>query len=222
MALNFGVRSLSPFLEFSSPFVYPIMKHWLANAAPGRRTSSRKESLRGQRSFLDSSSMSQKLQWMDLQMRVPEYLEDLRGLSRQAQNKIESFLQLPQIGQRRRSTLVLNEEGGEGYRSSSANRRSSRSVSRSSFTRPLVSTTATEERKRQGREVEDKRLRQGSVVEVPVDPKHWLLQSLRLQDRELQELFDQVHHSFHTRFSVNKFSIVYYESAMCRWKTCQR
>lgn len=137
--------------------------------------------------------MSQKLQWMDLQMRVPEYLENLRGLSRQAQNQNEqSFLHLPQLGQRRRSTLVLNEDGGEGYRSSTANRRTSRSVSRSSFTRPLVSTTATEERKRQGREVEDKRLRQGSVVEVPVDPKHWLLQSLRLQDRELHELFDQV------------------------------
>ena len=171
------------------------------------------ESLRGQRSFLDSSSVSQKLEWIDLQMRVPEYLENLRGLSRQDRRREsalsggeELFSRLPQLGQKRRSTLVLNEDGGEGTgalpwfnRSSSANRASftrpsirEGSVSRSSFTRPLVSKTATEERKRQGREVEDRERRHGSVVEVPVDPKHWLLQSLRLQDYELQELFDQV------------------------------
>lgn len=150
--------------------------------------------------------MSQKLQWMDLQMRVPEYLENLRGLSRQAVNRDVLHgdeAHLPQLGQKRRSTLVLNEDAGEGTgqlpwfnRSSSANRgsftRTSRSVSRSSFTRPLVSKTASEERIVQGRAVEDRRARQGSVVEVPVDPKHWLLQSLRLQERELQELFDQM------------------------------
>lgn len=145
-------------------------------------------------------------------MRVPEYLENLRGLSRQAHNRDalhrdeQSFSHLPQLGQKRRSTLVLNEDGGEGMgqlpwfnRSSMGNRGSfvrpsirEGSVSRSSFTRPLVSKTATEERKGQGRAVEDRRARQGSVMEVPVDPKHWLLQSLRLQERELQELFDQV------------------------------
>ena len=160
--------------------------------------------------------MSQKLEWIDLQMRVPEYLENLRGLSRQARRR-ESALsadepssglsRLPQLGQKRRSTLVLNEDGGEGAgalpwfnRSSSGNRVSlmrpsirEGSVSRSSFTnRPLVSKKATEERKRLGREVEDRERRHGSVVEVPVDPKHWLLQSLRLQEYELQELFDQV------------------------------
>lgn len=166
--------------------------------------------MRGQRSFLESSSMSQKLQWMDLQMRVPEYLENLRGLSRQAHQRDALHADehsFSQLGQRRRSTLVLNEDRGEGTgqqlpwfnRSSMANRGSfmrpsirEGSVSRSSFTRPLVSKTATEERKGQGRAVEDRRARQGSVMEVPVDPKHWLLQSLRLQDRELQELFDQV------------------------------
>lgn len=155
-------------------------------------------------------------------MRVPEYLENLRGLSRQARHgeaeePLSALSRLPELGQKRRSTLVLNEDRGEGSvglpwfnRSSSGNRGSilrpsireaspmrgsirEGSVSRSSFTsRPLVSKTATEERKRHGREVEDRVARHGSVVEVPVDPKHWLLQSLRLQDYELQELFDQV------------------------------
>jgi len=150
--------------------------------------------------------MSQKLQWMDLQIREQKYLENLRGLSRQAHNRDALHTDeshLPQLGQKRRSTQILNEDGGERTgqlpwfnRSSSANRgtfqRPSRSMSRSSFTRPLVSKTATEERIVQGRAIEDRRARQGSVMEVPVDPKHWLLQSLRLQDRELQELFDQV------------------------------
>ena len=38
----------------------------------------------------------------------------------------------------------------------------------------------------------DRKLARGSVVVLPADPKHWLLQSLRLQESELQELFDQV------------------------------
>ena len=38
----------------------------------------------------------------------------------------------------------------------------------------------------------DRKLVRGSVVVLPADPKHWLLQSLRLQESELQELFDQV------------------------------
>ena len=151
-------------------------------------------------------------------MRVPESLENRRGMSRQARRRdsaipAEDSLvpRLPQLGQKRRSTLVLNEDGGEGagalpwfnrssIRESSTGSRGfftrlsirEGSGSRSSLLRPLISKTATEERKREGRAVEDRIARHGSVVEVPVDPKHWLLQSLRLQDYELQELFDQV------------------------------
>lgn len=109
----------------------------------------------------------------------------------------------PQLGHKKRSTLVVDEGTGEAAvsfnRSTNMTNRLTfkrqvreGSVSRSSFTKPLVSTTATEERKRRGTAVEDRRAHQGSVVEVPLDPKHWLLQSLRLQDYELQELFDQV------------------------------
>lgn len=101
--------------------------------------------------------------------------------------------------------------------------RPSRSVSRSSFTRPLVSKTATEERKGQGRAVEDRRARQGSVMEVPVDPKHWLLQSLRLQDRELQELFDQVCSITVSEIRVSEIELartLYCETEICEVSVC--
>lgn len=113
--------------------------------------------------FLDAASISQKLNWIGLQMRVPEYLANLRGNSRDTNYKDEQ----PQAGSynlgHRRSTLVLREEDFEGLRE----RRSSKYVP-------------------------NERKARTSIVVLPVNPKQWLLQSLRLQESELQELFDQV------------------------------
>ncbi|XP_073386529.1 uncharacterized protein [Physcomitrium patens] len=168
---------------------------------PAKRSSSQQELQRGHG---DNLLVSQKLDWIDLQMRSSEYLKNLRGFPRLSITTEEPLhMGRPQLGHKKRSTLVVDEGMGEAAvsfnRSTNMTNRLTfkrqvreGSVSRSSFTKPLVSTTATEERKRRGTAVEDRRAHQGSVVEVPLDPKHWLLQSLRLQDYELQELFDQM------------------------------
>lgn len=117
----------------------------------------------GNKEFFNNASVTQKLDWIGLQLRVPEYLENLRGASRDAVYRDENpQLGVPFLGHRRSSLVLREDDEGDG----------------------------------EGRKVVvpfmDRKLARGSVVVLPVDPKHWLLQSLRLQESELQELFDQV------------------------------
>jgi hypothetical protein len=128
-----------------------------------RKKSSYNGLIPGNKEFFKNASITQKLDWIGLQMRVPEYLENLRGASRDAVYRDENpQLGVPFLGHRR-SSLVLREddEGDEEGRK---------------VVLPFL----------------ERKLARGSVVVLPADPKHWLLQSLRLQESELQELFDQV------------------------------
>lgn len=111
-------------------------------------------------------SLTQKLDLEGLAMKVPSYLADMRGESRQSSLRALSTFGVPLMSGHRRSAFVRAVEAVtniDGVRG----RRTSKYI-----------TTAPKARL--------------STVIVPVNAKQWLLQSMRLKDAELRELFDQV------------------------------
>jgi hypothetical protein len=123
------------------------------------------------RKSLDNASISQKLDWIGLQMRVPEYLENMRGVSREAmQNAATASSSFIQHG--RRNSLVMNTFDGSAP--NAANVTLEHQLASKSNLLSL-----------------EKRLSL-SMIAFPANAKQWLLQSLRLQDSELQKLFNKV------------------------------
>jgi len=123
------------------------------------------------RKSLDNASTSQKLDWIGLQMRVPEYLENMRGVSREAmQNAATASSSFIQHGHR--NSLVMNSFDGSA---------------------PNATNVTLEHQLASKSNMLSLEKRQSlSMMAFPASAKQWLLQSLRLQDSELQKLFNKV------------------------------
>ncbi|KAH9554382.1 hypothetical protein CY35_08G060900 [Sphagnum magellanicum] len=119
--------------------------------------------------YKEAPSITQKLEQEGLAMRVPDYLANLRGESRDTQIKcVVSSQGVPLLGSSRRSAFVRTVKALTNIDGIvCAGLRTSKYIT--------VSPKA--------------RL---STVIVPVNAKQWLLQSMRLRDTELRDLFDQV------------------------------
>ncbi|CAK9194851.1 unnamed protein product [Sphagnum troendelagicum] len=119
------------------------------------------------RKCLDNASISQKLDWIGLQMRVPEYLENMRGVSREAmQNAATASSSSIQHG--RRNSLVMNSFDGSA---------------------PI---TLEHQLASKSNMLSLEKRQSLSMMAFPANAKQWLLQSLRLQDSELQKLFNKM------------------------------
>ncbi|CAK9234015.1 unnamed protein product [Sphagnum troendelagicum] len=119
--------------------------------------------------YKEAPSITQKLEQEGLAMRVPDYLANLRGESRDTRIKcVVSSQGVPLLGNSRRSAFVRTVKALTNIDGIvCAGLRTSKYIT--------VSPKA--------------RL---STVIVPVNAKQWLLQSMRLRDTELRDLFDQV------------------------------
>ncbi|KAL3691061.1 hypothetical protein R1sor_004712 [Riccia sorocarpa] len=127
---------------------------------------------------LDPPPVVERLEQQSLLLSVPSYLGSLRGHSRDGERaspgpgfqRPSNIAGVPVAASHRRSTFVRAVEAvtslGTPALAPSTERRTSKYV-----------TTAP---------------KKNSTVIVPVNAKQWLLQSLRMQDWELRELFDQM------------------------------
>ncbi len=123
------------------------------------------------RKSLDNASTSQKLDWIGLQMRVPEYLENMRGVSREAmQNAATASSSFIQHGHR--NSLVMNS-----FDESAPN---------------ATNVTLEHQLASKSNMLSLEKRQSLSMMAFPANAKQWLLQSLRLQDSELQKLFNKV------------------------------
>ncbi|KAG6552454.1 hypothetical protein Mapa_006015 [Marchantia paleacea] len=125
----------------------------------------------------DPPPVQERLEKQGLLLSVPDYLASLRGYSREGDGghpvlgpRPSNVAGVPVMVSHRRSTFVRAVEAvtslGATFLAPSTERRTSKYV-----------TTAA---------------RKNSTVIVPVNAKQWLLQSLRMKDWELRELFDQM------------------------------
>lgn len=143
-------------------------------------------------------SPKERLDGEDLAFKIPEYLAELRGTSQDGDRpslgpRPSNIPGIQVAGSHRRSTFVRAVEAVTGLGATLL------APSIEKMTNKYVTTAA----------------KKNSTVIVPINAKQWLLQSLRMKDWELQELFDQVSSVHATTTVLNGFlsSVTCYECA---------
>ncbi|CAM6097126.1 unnamed protein product [Calypogeia fissa] len=120
-------------------------------------------------------SPKERLDGEQLTFTIPEYLADLRGTSQEGERpvlgpRLSNIAGVQVMGSHRRSTFVRAVEAVTGLGATLL------APSVEKMTGKYVTTAA----------------KKSSTVIIPVNAKQWLLQSLRMKDWELRELFDQM------------------------------
>lgn len=138
-------------------------------------------------------SPKERLDGEELTFKIPEYLAELRGTSQEGERptlgpRPSNIAGVPVMGSHRRSTFVRAVEAVTGLGATLI------APSTEKMTSKYVTTAA----------------KRSSTVIVPVNAKQWLLQSLRMKDWELRELFDQVSSFIVSRTMLNGLRVLYF------------
>lgn len=141
----------------------------------------------------DPPAVAERLEKEGLLLSVPDYLTSLRGFSRGDGGGGEGGLSIP--GHHRPSNI-----GGVPV---AASHRRSTFVRAVEAVNSLGATVLAPSIERRTSKYVTTAAKKNSTVIVPVNAKQWLLQSLRMQDWELRELFDQVRDSYHVSYGGN-------------------